>query len=41
MTIAIKSLEISRRSMLAGLGGMTFCLAAGIDGFSLDLRGAG
>jgi len=35
MTIAIKSPEISRRSVLAGLGGMTFCLAAGVDGISL------
>ncbi len=35
MTIAIKNPELSRRSVLAGLGGLTFCLAAGIDGIRL------
>ena len=35
MTIAIKGSEISRRNVLAGLGGMTFCLAFGSDGASL------
>ena len=35
MTQALKAPEISRRGMLAGLGGMTFCLALGTDGISL------
>jgi isoquinoline 1-oxidoreductase beta subunit len=35
MTINIDSKKISRRGMLAGLGGMTFCLALGTDGISL------
>ena len=35
MTIAIKGPEISRRGMLAGLGGMSFCLAFGADSVSL------
>ncbi|HZN31845.1 MAG TPA: molybdopterin cofactor-binding domain-containing protein [Xanthobacteraceae bacterium] len=35
MTIAIKGTEISRRGVLAGLGGMSFCMALGVDGFSL------
>src|ERR1700682_4981816 len=32
MAITIKTPEISRRGMLAGLGGMSFCLAFGADG---------
>ena len=32
MTIAIKGPRVSRRGVLAGLGGMTFCLAFGSDG---------
>jgi isoquinoline 1-oxidoreductase beta subunit len=32
MTITIKTPEISRRGLLAGLGGMSFCLAFGADG---------
>ena len=32
MTIAIKDSDVSRRGVLAGLGGMTFCLALGVDG---------
>src|SRR5262245_23928715 len=35
MTINIDKDQISRRSMLAGMGGMTFCLALGTDGISL------
>ena len=35
MTINIDKDQISRRGMLAGLGGMTFCLALGTDGVSL------
>jgi isoquinoline 1-oxidoreductase beta subunit len=35
MTIAIKGSEVSRRGVLAGLGGMTFCLAFGSDGARL------
>ena len=35
MTIAIKGTEISRRGVLAGLGGMSFCMALGVDGFRL------
>ena len=31
MTTAIRTPEISRRGMLAGLGGMSFCLAFGAD----------
>src|SRR5262245_13900518 len=33
MTIAIKA--VSRRGVLAGLGGMSFCMALGADGFRL------
>ena len=29
MTIAIKGPDVSRRTVLAGLGGMSFCLAFG------------
>src|SRR5215813_4418969 len=32
MTMIEKGPEISRRGMLAGLGGMSFCLALGVDG---------
>src|SRR5947209_10593988 len=32
MTMTIKTPEISRRGMLAGLGGLSFCLAFGADG---------
>jgi isoquinoline 1-oxidoreductase subunit beta len=35
MTIAIKGSDISRRGVLAGLGGLTFCMAFGTDGVSL------
>src|SRR5262244_3039635 len=35
MTIHIDKGQISRRGMLAGLGGMTFCLALGTDGVHL------
>ena len=35
MTINVDKDQISRRSMLAGMGGMTFCLALGTDGVSL------
>lgn len=35
MTINIDRKQISRRSMLGGLGGMTFCLALGTDGIRL------
>jgi isoquinoline 1-oxidoreductase beta subunit len=35
MNISIKAPEISRRGMLAGLGGMSFCLALGVDGLRL------
>ena len=35
MTIHIDKGQISRRSMLAGLGGMAFCLALGTDGARL------
>jgi isoquinoline 1-oxidoreductase beta subunit len=35
MTIALKTPEISRRGILAGLGGMSFCLAFGADGIRL------
>src|SRR5437870_1968509 len=32
MTIAIKGPQISRRGMLAGLVGLSFCFALGVDG---------
>src|SRR6202163_2071340 len=32
MTMTIKTPEMSRRGMLAGLGGLSFCLAFGADG---------
>jgi isoquinoline 1-oxidoreductase beta subunit len=35
MTMTIDKGELSRRSVLAGLGGMTFCLALGTDGVRL------
>ena len=35
MTNIAQGSELSRRSVLAGLGGMTFCLALGTDGVSL------
>jgi isoquinoline 1-oxidoreductase subunit beta len=35
MTINIDRDQISRRGVLAGLGGMTFCMALGTDGISL------
>src|SRR3954452_15967403 len=35
MTQTLQTPELSRRSMLAGLGGMTFCLALGTDGVNL------
>jgi isoquinoline 1-oxidoreductase subunit beta len=35
MTIHIDKGQVSRRSVLAGLGGMTFCLALGTDGAKL------
>ena len=35
MTIHIDKGQVSRRSVLAGLGGMTFCLAFGTDGAKL------
>jgi isoquinoline 1-oxidoreductase beta subunit len=35
MTINIDRDQVSRRGVLAGLGGMTFCLALGTDGVSL------
>src|SRR6266545_5023035 len=35
MTIAMKSPEISRRSVLAGLSGMSFCFALGAEGVRL------
>ena len=35
MTTTLKAPEISRRGMLAGLGGMTFCLALGTEGLGL------
>lgn len=40
MTIAIKTPEISRRNVLAGLGGMAFYLASGADGFRLSAQAA-
>jgi isoquinoline 1-oxidoreductase beta subunit len=40
MTIAIKTPEISRRGVLAGLGGMAFYLASGADGFQLSAQAA-
>jgi isoquinoline 1-oxidoreductase beta subunit len=35
MTIAIKTPDLTRRGVLAGLGGMAFCLATGADGLRL------
>ena len=35
MTMTMDNTQISRRGMLAGLGGMTFCLALGTDGVQL------
>ena len=35
MTTTLKAPEISRRGVLAGLGGMTFCLTLGVDGVRL------
>jgi isoquinoline 1-oxidoreductase beta subunit len=35
MTQTLQAPELTRRSMLLGLGGMTFCLALGTDGISL------
>ena len=35
MTMTIDKGQISRRGILAGLGGMTFCLALGTDGARL------
>src|SRR5919205_703122 len=35
MTIAFKASEISRRGVLAGLGGLSFCVAVGTDGVKL------
>ena len=35
MTTVLKAPELSRRGVLAGLGGMTFCLSLGFDGVSL------
>jgi isoquinoline 1-oxidoreductase beta subunit len=35
MNIPIKTPEISRRDVLAGLGGMSFCLMLGVDGLRL------
>jgi isoquinoline 1-oxidoreductase beta subunit len=35
MTIHIDRDQVSRRGMLAGLGGMTFCMALGADGIGL------
>lgn len=35
MTTVLKAPEMSRRGLLAGLGGMTFCLSLGVDGVSL------
>src|SRR5262245_51633001 len=35
MTNTLQSPELSRRGVLAGLGGMSFCLALGTDGVSL------
>jgi hypothetical protein len=32
MPITVKAPEISRRGLLAGLGGLSFCLAFGADG---------
>jgi isoquinoline 1-oxidoreductase beta subunit len=40
MTIAIKTPEISRRTMLAGLGGMAFYLVSGADGLRLSAQAA-
>ena len=35
MTMIEKGPEISRRGVLAGLSGMSFCLALGVDGMRL------
>jgi isoquinoline 1-oxidoreductase beta subunit len=35
MTTTLKAPEISRRGLLAGIGGLTFCMAFGIDGARL------
>ena len=35
MTINVKAPELSRRSVLAGLGGLSFGLALGTDGLKL------
>src|SRR3954469_3620432 len=35
MTMTLKAPQLTRRSMLLGLGGMTFCLALGTDGVRL------
>ena len=35
MTTTLKAPELSRRGVLAGLGGMSFCLALGTDGVRL------
>src|SRR3569833_811538 len=35
MNAILKTPEISRRTMFAGLGGMTFCLSLGTDGVRL------
>jgi isoquinoline 1-oxidoreductase subunit beta len=35
MTINVDKNQVSRRGVLAGLGGMTFCVALGTDGISL------
>ena len=38
MTINMKAPELSRRSVLAGLGGLSFGLAIGTDGLKLIRR---
>ena len=35
MTIHLDKTQITRRGVLAGLGGMSFCLALGTDGAKL------
>ena len=35
MTTMLKTPELSRRGLLAGMGGMTFCLALGTNGIRL------
>src|SRR6266702_3462811 len=35
MTPTLQAPELTRRGVLSGLGGMTFCLALGTDGVSL------